>query len=85
MCDIMIIRTKFFSVYPRKYKDNIRFINGSFYLLQPLANFTDFREHADFEITVVLQVLNNFIKHFLFCNSDYDQFQIINMILSFIL
>lgn len=42
-------------VYPKKYKDNIRFVNGSFHLLQPLANFTDFRELAEFKITVVLQ------------------------------
>lgn len=78
----MIIRTQFISVHPKKYNDNIRFVNGSFHLLQPLANFTDFREHADFEITVVLHVSYNFMKNFMYCYLDNDQFQSHNMILS---
>lgn len=79
----MIIRTQIISVFRKKYKDNIRFVNGRFHLLQPLANFTDFREPADFEITVVLHVSYNFMKNFMYCYLANDQFQSHNMILSF--
>lgn len=43
-------------VYPEKYRDNVRFENGTFVLLQSFANFSGYEEESDFTVTVTMQV-----------------------------
>jgi thiamine transporter ThiT len=44
-------------VSPSKYEGNILLENGTLYLVESFANFSNFAETSDFEVKITIQVL----------------------------